>query len=65
MKMWLYTADRTRSSQGSGLGLAIAKSLMNKMGGTLAAEWSGGKLIMTCGWRLGVDAPVSPMRRME
>ncbi|WP_245238124.1 sensor histidine kinase [Paenibacillus etheri] len=48
-----YTADRTRSSQASGLGLSIAKSLMNKMGGTLTAELEGEKLIMTCRWKLG------------
>ncbi|TCZ76538.1 HAMP domain-containing histidine kinase [Paenibacillus albiflavus] len=47
-----YTADRTRSTQGSGLGLSIAKSLMNKMGGTLTAEQSGEKLTMTCRWKL-------------
>ncbi|MEK4511353.1 sensor histidine kinase [Paenibacillus sp. FSL K6-2524] len=48
-----YTADRTRSSQASGLGLSIAKSLMNKMGGTLTAELDGEKLLMTCRWKLG------------
>lgn len=53
-----YTADRTRSSQASGLGLSIAKSLMNKMGGTLTAELEGEKLIMTCRWKLG-DAGIS------
>jgi signal transduction histidine kinase len=47
-----YTADRTRSAQSSGLGLSIAKSLMNKMGGTLTAELSGEKLTMTCRWKL-------------
>ncbi|MNO58392.1 Sensor histidine kinase YycG [compost metagenome] len=53
-----YIADRTRSSQASGLGLSIAKSLMNKMGGTLTAELEGEKLIMTCRWKLG-DAGIS------
>ncbi|MDQ0087884.1 signal transduction histidine kinase [Paenibacillus anaericanus] len=48
-----YTADRTRSSQASGLGLSIAKSLMNKMDGTLTAELDGEKLMMTCRWKLG------------
>lgn len=48
-----YTADRTRSSQASGLGLSIAKSLMNKMDGTLTAELDGEKLLMTCRWKLG------------
>ncbi|WP_244862759.1 sensor histidine kinase KdpD [Paenibacillus sp. J22TS3] len=45
-----YTADRARSAQTSGLGLSIAKSLMNKMGGTLTAELQGDQLRMTCQW---------------
>ncbi len=45
-----YTADRARSAQTSGLGLSIAKSLMNKMGGTLTAELQGDQLRMTCRW---------------
>ncbi|WP_052092397.1 HAMP domain-containing sensor histidine kinase [Paenibacillus sp. FSL H7-0357] len=47
-----YTVDRTRSGQGSGLGLSIAKSLMDKMNGTLTAELHGGNLKMTCRWKL-------------
>lgn len=47
-----YTVDRTRSGQGSGLGLSIAKSLMDKMNGTLTAELRGGNLKMTCHWKL-------------
>ncbi|QMV41163.1 sensor histidine kinase [Cohnella cholangitidis] len=47
-----YTVDRTRSAQGSGLGLSIAKSLMDKMNGTLTAELRGDNLTMTCGWKL-------------
>jgi signal transduction histidine kinase len=47
-----YTVDRTRSAQGSGLGLSIAKSLMDKMNGTLTAELHGGNLTMTCRWKL-------------
>ncbi|WP_410768372.1 sensor histidine kinase [Fontibacillus sp. BL9] len=53
-----YTADRNRSAQASGLGLSIAKSLMNKMGGTLTAEMNDGKLTMTCRWKLGFEAPI-------
>ncbi|MNV13183.1 Sensor histidine kinase YycG [compost metagenome] len=45
-----YTADRARSAQTSGLGLSIAKSLMNKMGGTLTAELQGEQLRMICRW---------------
>ncbi|QUL54898.1 HAMP domain-containing histidine kinase [Paenibacillus tritici] len=48
-----YTVDRTRSGQGSGLGLSIAKSLMNKMNGTLTAELHGGNLTMICRWPMG------------
>ncbi|MNW59593.1 Sensor histidine kinase YycG [compost metagenome] len=47
-----YTVDRTRSAQGSGLGLSIARSLMEKMNGTLIAELRGGNLTMTCRWKL-------------
>ena len=47
-----YTVDRTRSGQGSGLGLSIAKSLMNKMNGTLTAELHGDNLTMICRWPL-------------
>lgn len=47
-----YTVDRTRSGQGSGLGLSIAKSLMDKMNGTLTAELHRGSLKMTCRWKL-------------
>lgn len=47
-----YTVDRTRSAQGSGLGLSIAKSLMDKMNGSLTAELHGGNLTMTCRWKL-------------
>lgn len=47
-----YTADRTRSASGSGLGLSIAKSLMEKMGGSLDAELEGARLTMRCTWKL-------------
>lgn len=49
-----YRADRTRSTQGSGLGLPIAKSLMEKMGGTMTAELADGKLKIACSWKLQV-----------
>ncbi|KHL97478.1 histidine kinase [Paenibacillus sp. IHB B 3415] len=47
-----YTVDRTRSAQGSGLGLSIAKSLMDKMSGTLTAEMHQDHLMMTCRWKI-------------
>lgn len=47
-----YTADSTRSASGSGLGLSIAKSLMEKMNGTLDAELVGDRLALRCAWRL-------------
>ncbi|WP_240703047.1 ATP-binding protein [Cohnella luojiensis] len=45
-----YTADRTRSAQGSGLGLSIAKSLMEKMNGSLTAVLYGDRLALICAW---------------
>jgi signal transduction histidine kinase len=52
-----YTADRTRSASGSGLGLSIAKSLMEKMGGSLEAELVGVRLTMRCTWKLQAVQP--------
>jgi signal transduction histidine kinase len=45
-----YTADRTRSAPGSGLGLSIAKSLMEKMNGSLTAALHGDRLALICEW---------------
>lgn len=47
-----YTADQTRSGKGTGLGLSIARSLMEKMNGSLNAELQGGHLLMICKWKL-------------
>ncbi|MEK4519399.1 HAMP domain-containing sensor histidine kinase [Paenibacillus sp. FSL H8-0122] len=58
-----YTVDRTRSAQGSGLGLSIAKSLMNKMNGTLTAELKGDKLTMVCCWPLWLQGEEQPNYR--
>lgn len=55
-----YTVDRTRSGQGSGLGLSIAKSLMNKMNGTLTAELHGDNLTMICCWPLWSPGEAHP-----
>ncbi|WP_281975289.1 sensor histidine kinase [Halobacillus litoralis] len=46
-----YKADRTRAGDGTGLGLPIAKSLMNKMEGSLTAELKENHIIMTCKWK--------------
>jgi len=46
-----HMADRTRSASGSGLGLPIARSLMQKMDGTLTAAMHGDELRMTAQWR--------------
>ncbi|MBP2110376.1 sensor histidine kinase [Paenibacillus silagei] len=58
-----YTVDRTRSGQGSGLGLSIAKSLMNKMNGTLTAELHGDNLTMICCWPLWSPGEAHPHYR--
>jgi signal transduction histidine kinase len=42
-----YKADQTRTGKGTGLGLPIAKSLMEKMNGTLTAELKENKLYMS------------------
>ncbi|CAM3919154.1 HAMP domain-containing sensor histidine kinase [Cohnella lubricantis] len=47
-----YMADRSRSSKGAGLGLSIARSLMQKMGGSLTADMDGSRLRMRCEWPL-------------
>lgn len=45
-----YKADEARRGKGTGLGLSIAKSLMEKMNGSLSAELDRGELIMKCRW---------------
>lgn len=47
-----YMADRSRTGKGAGLGLSIARSLMQKMGGSLTAEMDGDRLRMRCEWPL-------------
>lgn len=46
-----YKADQTRTGKGTGLGLPIAKSLMEKMGGSITAELIENELCMKCEWR--------------
>ncbi|GGP11253.1 sensor histidine kinase [Oceanobacillus neutriphilus] len=48
-----YKADQARKGKGTGLGLAIAKSLMEKMQGSLSAELDKGQLVMRCQWEAG------------
>jgi len=45
-----YKADQTRKGKGTGLGLSIAKSLMEKMNGSLSAELKENQLLMKCSW---------------
>lgn len=42
-----YRADSARRGPGAGLGLAIVQQLMEKMGGTAAAQLEGGRLCIT------------------
>jgi signal transduction histidine kinase len=46
-----YKADQTRTGKGTGLGLPIAKSLMEKMNGSLTAELRENQLFMKCEWK--------------
>ena len=46
-----YKADQTRTGKGTGLGLPIAKSLMEKMNGSITAELIENELCMKCEWK--------------
>ncbi|TYR73730.1 HAMP domain-containing histidine kinase [Rossellomorea vietnamensis] len=46
-----YKADQTRTGKGTGLGLPIAKSLMEKMNGSISAELEDNQLTMICEWK--------------
>ncbi|KHF38024.1 sensor histidine kinase [Halalkalibacter okhensis] len=45
-----YKADQTRTGDGTGLGLPIAKSLMEKMNGSINAVLKDNQLTMICEW---------------
>ncbi|RTR33115.1 HAMP domain-containing histidine kinase [Robertmurraya yapensis] len=45
-----YKGDQSRREKGTGLGLSIAKSLMEKMNGSLTAELRNNQLYMKCRW---------------
>ncbi|GIN23343.1 sensor histidine kinase [Siminovitchia fordii] len=47
-----YKADQARKGKGTGLGLSIAKSLMEKMNGSLSAELKEEQLLMKCEWKI-------------
>ncbi|MCV9886217.1 sensor histidine kinase [Metabacillus halosaccharovorans] len=47
-----YKADQTRTGKGTGLGLPIAKSLMEKMNGSIYAKLENNQITITCEWRL-------------
>ncbi|MCH1626741.1 sensor histidine kinase [Ferdinandcohnia quinoae] len=47
-----YKADQARKGKGTGLGLSIAKSLMEKMNGSLSAELKEHQLFMKCEWKI-------------
>ncbi|WP_113929039.1 HAMP domain-containing sensor histidine kinase [Bacillus sp. P14.5] len=46
-----YKADQTRTGKGTGLGLPIAKSLMEKMNGSISADLEDYQLTMVCEWK--------------
>lgn len=45
-----YMADKVRKGQGTGLGLSIAKSLIEKMNGTIRANLKQNKVTIICEW---------------
>ncbi|WP_246141133.1 sensor histidine kinase [Bacillus marasmi] len=45
-----YMADQSRSGKSTGLGLSIAKSLMEKMNGTISGQLNDGQLSIICEW---------------
>lgn len=45
-----YVADKSRTDKSTGLGLSIAKSLIEKMGGTIGAEYGSDMLTIRCEW---------------
>ncbi|MCR8848387.1 HAMP domain-containing histidine kinase [Rossellomorea sp. SC111] len=53
-----YKADQTRTGKGTGLGLPIAKSLMEKMNGSIHAELEENHLTMICEWEFGIGRRV-------
>jgi len=52
-----YKADQARKGKGTGLGLSIAKGLMEKMNGSLSAEFKGNELFMKCEWKIETLIP--------
>ncbi|MFQ3545725.1 HAMP domain-containing sensor histidine kinase [Halobacillus rhizosphaerae] len=47
-----YKADQTRTGSGAGLGLPVAKSLMEKMNGSIYADVKENQLTMVCEWNV-------------
>ncbi|WP_233260571.1 HAMP domain-containing sensor histidine kinase [Paenisporosarcina sp. OV554] len=47
-----YKADRTRTGKGTGLGLQIAKSLMEKMNGSLSGKLMENQIFMKLEWEI-------------
>lgn len=45
-----YMADKVRKGQGVGLGLSIAKSLMEKMNGSIKSNFEQNKVTIICEW---------------
>ncbi|WP_035294832.1 HAMP domain-containing sensor histidine kinase [Clostridium sp. KNHs214] len=47
-----YRADKVRKGQGTGLGLSIAKSLMQKMNGSIRSDFENNKITIVCEWEI-------------
>ncbi|WP_017548277.1 sensor histidine kinase [Salinicoccus carnicancri] len=45
-----YVADRSRTGKSTGLGLSIVRSLTEKTGGTIRAEYERGMFTVRCAW---------------
>ncbi|WP_102401885.1 sensor histidine kinase [Haloimpatiens massiliensis] len=50
-----YRADKVRKGQGTGLGLSIAKSLMEKMNGSIRSNFENNKITIVCEWGINKE----------